>query len=168
MTRKQRNQTGRNITYDLSNPRNIAAFEALQQDEEAEEAAANSSSSSRPSKATRQQQARKKREKEKFFLLKDDVGSVTTPPASQEEQVQLLLEMFEGAADRSLVNDVYQASGCSVEAAAEALFGLLGGGGDNTVTTGEQPHRVCRSRFAFSNCLCRRRLFHSGATCTQP
>lgn len=144
MTRKQRNQTGRNITYDLSNPRNIAAFEALLQDEEAEEAAATSTSSSRPSKATRQQQARKKREKEKFFLLKDDAGTTTTPPASQEEQVQLLLEMFEGAADRSLVSDVYQASGCSVEAAAEALFGLLGGGDDNAAGA---PHRVCRSLF---------------------
>lgn len=129
MTRKQRNQTGRNITYDLGNPRNIAAFEALLQDEEAEEAAA--TSSSRPSKATRQQQARKKREKEKFFLLKDDGGTATAPPASQEEQVQLLLEMFEGAADKSLVSDVYQASGCSVEAAAEALFGLLGGSDNN-------------------------------------
>lgn len=146
MTRKQLNQTGRNITYDLSNPRNIAAFEALLQDEEAEEAAAaNSTSSSRPSKATRQQQARKKREKEKFFLLKDDAGTATTPPASQEEQVQLLLEMFEGAADRSLVNDVYQASGCSVEAAAEALFGLLGGGGDSNAAGA--PHRVCRPLF---------------------
>lgn len=128
MTRKQRNQTGqRNITYDLSNPRNIAAFEALLHAEEDEEELA--SQSSRPSKATRQQQGRKKREKEKFFMLKTDAAdgpASAAQPASQQDQIQQLMEMFGGAADRSLVTDVYHASGCSVEAAAEALFGLLG------------------------------------------
>jgi hypothetical protein len=128
MTRKQRNQTGqRNITYDLSNPRNIVAFEALLHDEEDEEELV--SQSSRPSKATRQQQGRKKREKEKFFMLKADAAdrpASAAQPASQHDQI-LLIEMFGGAADRSLISDVYHASGCSVEAAAEALFRLLGG-----------------------------------------
>lgn len=128
MTRKQRNQTGRNITYDLSNPRNIAAFEALLQDEEDEEGLPNQTS--RPSKATRQQQSRKKREKEKFFMLRP--GAVadepTTPqPLSQQDQILQLMELFGGAADKALVSDVYRASGCSMEAATEALFSILGG-----------------------------------------
>jgi hypothetical protein len=138
MTRKQRNQTGRNITYDLSNPRNIAAFEALLEDEEDEAGLDNVPT--KPSKATRQQQGRKKREKEKFFMLRSDAADATPPesalPDSQQDQILQLVEMFGGTADRSLITDVYQASGCSVEAAAEALFGLLGGPDSNQ---GMQP-----------------------------
>lgn len=138
MTRKQRNQTGRNITYDLSNPRNIAAFEALLEDEEDEAALDNIPT--KPSKATRQQQGRKKREKEKFFMLRSDAADATPPesalPDSQQDHILQLVEMFGGTADRSLIIDVYHASGCSVEAAAEALFSLLGGPDGNQ---GMQP-----------------------------
>jgi hypothetical protein len=56
---------------------------------------------------------------------------------SQQEQMQQLLEMFEGAADRSLVSDVYHASGCNMEAAADALFGLLGGAGGGMEPAGK-------------------------------
>jgi hypothetical protein len=130
MTRKHRNQTGRNITYDLSNPRNEAAFEALLEDEEDEAGPENVPT--KPSKATRQQQGRKKREKEKFFMLRSDAAADANPPESaladsQQDQILQLVEMFGGNADRSLITDVYHASGCSVEAAAEALFSLLGG-----------------------------------------
>lgn len=139
MTRKQRSQAGRNITYDLSNPRNIAAFEALLEDEDQEQDSVNTKPNSKANKQQQQPGQKKKREKEKFFTLRPDAvaDDGSTPataqeaqqqqPASQQEQIQQLLEMFEGAADRSLVSDIYHASGCNMEAAADALFGLLGG-----------------------------------------
>lgn len=127
MTRKQRSQAGRNITYDLSNPRNVAAFEALLEDDEADETVR-----SKPSKATRQQQAKKKREKEKFFQLKDNAAADDTS-SPQQDPISHLMDMFEGVADKALVTDVYHASGSSLEAAAEALFALLG-----TDTAGER------------------------------
>lgn len=146
MTRKQRSQAGRNnITYDLSNPRNVAAFEALLADDEEEEAvdAHQRRQHNNANANSRQPGQKKKREKEKFFQLRsdappadDDDNTSTTAPAaaSQSEQIQQLVDMF--GADRSLVSDVYHAAGCSLEAAAEALFGLLGGAGGDLAAAG--------------------------------
>eukprot|EP00775_Hariotina_reticulata_P012817 gene12817-12944_t len=129
MTRKQRSQSG-NSTYNLSNARNVAAFEALLEEEEREDVG-------RQSKASPQQppSGRKKREKEKFFKLKSDDrlaidNSSTSAPHQQSlGTLQQLQDMFSEAADPSVIADIYQAVGSHFEAAVEALFGLLGTAG---------------------------------------
>lgn len=129
MTRKQRSQGG-NTTYNLSNPRNVAAFEALLEEEEPEDVGRQSKASPQPPPP-----GRKKREKEKFFKLKSDDrlatdnSSNSAPHQQSLGTLQQLQVMFQEAADPSVIADVYQAVGSNFDAAVEALFGLLGTAG---------------------------------------
>jgi hypothetical protein len=129
MTRKQRGQGG-NTTYNLSNPRNVAAFEALLEEEDVEDIGKQSRASPQlpPS-------GRKKREKEKFFKLKSEdaraknTHSNTTLHQQSHGTLQQLQDMFREIADPSVIVDVYQAVGSNFETAVETLLGLLGSTG---------------------------------------
>lgn len=131
MTRKQRQGGGGNATYDLSSSRNVAAFEALLGEEEDEDP------QQLPPRGKRGQQ-QQKREKEKFFKLKADAeasqskGSKRQPAGAsatqeqQQAQLKQLLDMFQGAAESSIISDVFQGTGSNFQATVDALLSMLG------------------------------------------
>lgn len=126
MTRKQRQS--RAETYDLSNPRNVAAFEALL---EAEEGHADADPHQLPPRGKRGQQ-QQKREKEKFFKLRPGVeqSRQTTndvPTANSKDQLQHLIHMFQGTCDAHIVTDVFTGTGNNFHAAIDALLSISGG-----------------------------------------
>eukprot|EP00879_Flechtneria_rotunda_P013445 GHRR01014038.1.p1 GENE.GHRR01014038.1~~GHRR01014038.1.p1 ORF type:complete len:724 (+),score=273.34 GHRR01014038.1:1101-3272(+) len=123
MTRKQR-QNGGNVTYDLSNARNVAAFEALLEN------ADDADPGQLPPRGKRAE-VKPKREKERFFKLQADTAAAPSgrnygSKLSSQQQLQQLLEMFQGACDPGMIADVLQVTGNDATAATEALLTLLG------------------------------------------
>lgn len=123
MTRKQRQS--RTETYDLSNPRNVAAFEALIAEDDDEEQDHN-----RTPARGKQTPQRTKREKEKFFKLRTNTTpSATTQGASTEDakqSLERLQEMFQGTCEASMIADVLRGTGGDFTAAVDALLAMLG------------------------------------------
>eukprot|EP00878_Enallax_costatus_P019112 GHUV01020152.1.p1 GENE.GHUV01020152.1~~GHUV01020152.1.p1 ORF type:complete len:621 (+),score=236.83 GHUV01020152.1:235-2097(+) len=135
MTRKQRQS--RTETYDLSNSRNVAAFEALiEADDDGEDP------QQLPPRGKRGQQ-QQKREKEKFFKLKTDLAKankISQSPAALDtkKQLQQLLDMFQGSCEAGVITEVFRASGGNSEAAVDALLEMLGTS-QSAELSGDQP-----------------------------
>lgn len=129
MTRKQRQS--RTETYDLSNSRNVAAFETLLEAEDDQ-----GDPQQLPPRGKRSQQ-QQKREKEKFFMLKSGVAQPEhtikdQPIANIKEQLRQLTDMFQGTCDTSMVADVFKGTGNNFNATVDALLSILGGGASAT------------------------------------
>jgi hypothetical protein len=131
MTRKQRQAgSGQSVTYDLNNPRNRAAFEALIDDDDDER---DEDPQQLPPRGKRGEQQRK-REKEKFFQLKDSQlagkqqhkQQAASSPADQQLVLRQLMDMFQGSAEPAVIRDVLAACGGNFEAAVDALLSMLG------------------------------------------
>jgi hypothetical protein len=129
MTRKQRQAgSGQSVTYDLNNPRNRAAFEALLDDDDE----SGENPQQLPPRGKRGEQQRK-REKEKFFKLKDSQlagkqqqKQQAASPANQQQALGQLLDMFQGSAEPAVIRDVLAACGGNFETAVDAMLGMLG------------------------------------------
>jgi hypothetical protein len=130
MTRKQRQTgSGQSVTYDLNNPRNRAAFEALIEDDD--EYGEDPQQLAPRGKRGEQQ---RKREKEKLFQLKDaqlagkqqHKQQAASSPAEQQQVLRQLMDMFQGSAEPAVIRDVLAACGGNFEAAVDALLSMLG------------------------------------------
>jgi hypothetical protein len=129
MTRKQRQAgSGQSVTYDLNNPRNRAAFEALIDDDD--ESGEDPQQLAPRGKRGEQQ---RKREKEKFFKLKDaqlagqqkQKQQAGPSPADQQQVLCQLMDMFQDSAEPVVIREVLAACSGNFEAAVDALLSML-------------------------------------------
>lgn len=143
MSRRGRHTT----TYNLSTPRNIAAFEQLIEEEDDEPL------TSKPRGKAANKQSKPKRDKEKFFMLKEDANSMrhrrgaaagALGGGSGAAALVELKAMFAGTCDPAVVEDVFLSCNGNTDAALQLLLEMAGSqqpsaSSSSSAAAGEHP-----------------------------